>query len=375
MKVLIVFGTRPEAIKCFPVVQELRKHNGTEVKVCVTAQHRNILDQVLDPLGLSIDHDLNLMRLSPTLSDITSDVLMAVGEVLDAEKPDRVLVQGDTTTTMATALAAFYRKIPIGHIEAGLRSGDNYSPWPEEVNRKVVSAIANMHFAPTNQARDNLLKENVPESQIHVTGNTVIDALFEIKRQLDSVEQYHPALEAVAEATRGENKRLIMVTSHRRENWGKGLRGICMALRTLADRGDVHIVYPVHPNPKVREPVEEMLADHEHISLMEPLEYLPFVELMCRSHLILTDSGGVQEEAPALGKPVLVLRDTTERPEGIETGNAILVGVDTKTIVEQAERLLDDENAYRAMSRSRNPYGDGKAAERISEHVIGSKRV
>lgn len=371
MKALIVFGTRPEAIKCFPVVLELRKRNGTEVKVCVTAQHRGILDQVLVPLRLMPDYDLNLMRPSPTLTDITSDVLTAIGKVLDVEKPDRVLVQGDTTTTMATALAAYYRRIPVAHIEAGLRSGDNYSPWPEEVNRKVVTSIADMHFAPTNQARDNLLKENVPDSQIHVTGNTVIDALFHIKRQLNGSKRFHPALEAVATATRGSNKRLIMVTSHRRENWGEGLRGICAALRTLADRGDVHIVYPVHPNPIVRGPVEEMLADHEHISLMAPLDYLPFVELMCRSHLILTDSGGVQEEAPALGKPVLVLRDTTERPEGIASGNAILVGVDTLTIVEQAERLLDDENAYLAMSTSHNPYGDGKAAKRISEHVHG----
>lgn len=371
MKVLMVFGTRPEAVKCIPVVQELRKRNGTEVKVCVTAQHREILDQVLDQLKLTPDYDLNLMRPSPTLTDITSDVLTAIGKILDMEKPDRVLVQGDTTTTMATALAAYYRQIPVGHIEAGLRSGNNYSPWPEEINRKVVGVIADMHFAPTYKARDNLLKENVPESSIHITGNTVIDALFEVKRQLNGIKRYHPALKPVAKATRGKNKRLIMVTSHRRENWGAGLRGICTALRTLADRGDVHIVYPIHPNPKVRGPVEEILSDHEHISLIEPLDYLPFVELMCRSHLIMTDSGGVQEEAPALGKPVLVLRDTTERPEGIESGNAILVGVDTRTIIEQAERLLDDENAYLAMSQAHNPYGDGKAAKRISEHVHG----
>jgi len=373
MKVLIVFGTRPEAVKCIPVVQELRKRKGTEVKVCVTAQHRKILDQVLDQLGLTPDYDLNLMRSSPTLADITSDVLTGIGEVLDMEKPDRVLVQGDTTTTMATALAAYYRQIPVGHIEAGLRSGNNYSPWPEEVNRKVVGAIADMHFAPTNQARENLLNENIPESHIYITGNTVIDALFEVKKHLNGIKRYHPALEPIAKATRGGNKRIIMVTSHRRENWGEGLRGICAALRTLANRGDIHIVYPVHPNPKVRGPVEETLGNHEHISLIEPLDYLPFVELMCRSHLILTDSGGVQEEAPALGKPVLVLRDTTERPEGIEAGNAILVGIDTGRIVAQVEHLLDDENAYRTMSLSHNPYGDGHAAKRISEHVHGYK--
>lgn len=375
MKILIVFGTRPEAVKCFPVVQELRKRNGTEVKVCVTAQHRGILDQVLGPLGLQPDYDLNLMRPSPSLTDITTDVLSAIGDVLDTEKPDRVLVQGDTTTTMATALAAYYRQIPVGHVEAGLRSGDNYSPWPEEINRKVVGAIADMHFAPTDLARQNLLKENVPENKIRVTGNTVIDALFEIKRRLNGLKTFHPALQPVAEATQGGNKRLIMVTSHRRENWGKGLRNICAALLKLADRGDVQIVYPVHPNPKVRDVVQDMLGKHPNVSLIEPLDYLPFVELMCRSHLILTDSGGVQEEAPALGKPVLILRNTTERPEGIESGNALLVGVDTKLIVAQAERLLDDEDAYRAMSQARNPYGDGKAARRISEHVLEAEHV
>lgn len=375
MKVLIVFGTRPEAVKCFPVVQELRKRKGTEVRVCVTAQHREILDQVLEPLGLKPDYDLNLMRSSPSLTDITSDVLSAVGEVLDTEKPDRVLVQGDTTTTMATALAAYYRRIPVGHVEAGLRSGDNYSPWPEEVNRKMVGIIANMHFAPTPQARDNLLKENIPESRIHVTGNTVIDALFEIKRKLNGLQRFHPALAPVQKALGRGNKRIIMVTSHRRENWGDGLQQICRALRRLADRGDVHIVYPLHPNPKVRETVFGILKGHEHISLIDPLDYLPFVELMYRSHLILTDSGGVQEEAPALGKPVLVLRTTTERPEGIESGNALLVGVDEERIVQEAERLLDNENAYSAMSRAHNPYGDGKAAKRITEHVLAEELV
>ncbi len=370
MKVLVAFGTRPEALKCFPVIQELRKCEGADVKVCVTAQHRDMLDQVLRPLGLKPDYDLDLMRLSPSLSDITSDVLNGVGEVLDKEQPDRVLVQGDTTTTMATAMAAYYRRIPVGHVEAGLRSGDIYSPWPEEVNRKMVGVIADQHFAPTEQARENLLKENVPESQIHVTGNTVIDALNQIKDQVNALESGHPAVRQVVDAIGRTNNRLILVTSHRRENWGQGIEQICTALRRLADRGDVHIAYPVHPNPNVKIPVQEFLGDHPSISLLQPLDYLPFVALMTRAHLILTDSGGVQEEAPALGKPVLVLRDTTERPEGIASGNARLVGVDAVTIVTEAERLLDDERAHRKMSRARNPYGDGKAAQRITRHVL-----
>jgi UDP-N-acetylglucosamine 2-epimerase (non-hydrolysing) len=370
IKVLVAFGTRPEAVKCFPVIHELRKCGRAEVCVCVTAQHREMLDQVLQPLGLKPDHDLNLMRLAPSLADITADVLNGVGSVLDEEKPDRVLVQGDTTTTMATAMAAYYRRIPVGHVEAGLRSGDIYSPWPEEVNRRMVGVIADQHFAPTEQARDNLLKENVPESQIHVTGNTVIDALNQIKHRVNGLENGNPSVREVSKAIGRTNNRLILVTSHRRENWGRGIEQICTALRRLADRGDVHIAYPVHPNPNVKIPVQEFIGDHPSISLLPPLDYLPFVALMSRAHLILTDSGGVQEEAPALGKPVLVLRHTTERPEGIAAGNARLVGVDAGTIVTEAERLLDDERAHRRMSRARNPYGDGKAAKRISKHVL-----
>lgn len=369
MKVLVVFGTRPEAVKCFPVVLELQKQPGVEVTVCVTAQHRELLDRVLEPLGLAPNFDLDLMRAAPTLTDITGDVLRRVGEVLDEVKPDRVLVQGDTTTTMATALAAYYRRIPVGHVEAGLRSGDNYSPWPEEINRKIVGAIADMHFAPTEQARQNLLKENIPDSRIHVTGNTVIDALFEIRARMNGHGAEDPNVRKVIDAVAGGNKRLILVTSHRRENWGKGIEQICLALKRLAARGDVHIAFPVHPNPNVRQTVYDNLGAQPGISLVEPLDYLPFVELMGRAHLILTDSGGVQEEAPALGKPVLVLRDTTERPEGIAAGNAILVGVSADRIVHEASRLLDDEDAYKSMSRSRNPYGDGLAARRIAEHV------
>lgn len=370
MKVLVAFGTRPEAVKCFPVIEELRKCGRAEVRVCVTAQHREMLDQVLRPLGLVPDHDLDLMRPAPTLSDITRDVLSGVGEVLDAEMPDRVLVQGDTTTTMATAMAAYYRRIPVDHVEAGLRSGDIYSPWPEEVNRRMVGVIADQHFAPTEQARANLLRENVPECRIHVTGNTVIDALNQIKDRIDVLEAGHPAVRRVTDTLGRTNSRLILVTSHRRENWGAGIEQICTALRRLADRGDVHVAYPVHPNPNVKIPVHEFLGRHPNVSLLEPLDYLPFVALMTRAHLILTDSGGVQEEAPALGKPVLVLRATTERPEGIAAGNAKLVGVDAGTIVSEAEKLLDDERLYRRMSRARNPYGDGRAAERISRHVL-----
>jgi UDP-N-acetylglucosamine 2-epimerase (non-hydrolysing) len=371
MNILVVFGTRPEALKCFPVVNELRKKDDLSVKVCVTAQHRHLLDQILQLVDLVPDYDLDLMRAHPTLTDITADVLSAVGKVLDQERPDRVLVQGDTTTTMATALAAFYRKIRVGHIEAGLRSWDNYSPWPEEVNRKIVSAIADLHFAPTVQARDNLLRENIPAKQIRVTGNTSIDALFEIRRRLHEGEHFDDAVQRILTASR--HARILLVTVHRRENWGKGLKDICAALLELAARGDIRIVLPVHPNPNVHGPVHEMLGAHPHITLIEPLDYLPFIALMDAAYLVLTDSGGVQEEAPALGKPVLVLRNTTERPEGIAAGNALLVGTSTADIATAANRLLDDSEAYRVMSQASNPYGDGTAAAQIVEFLLESK--
>jgi UDP-N-acetylglucosamine 2-epimerase len=341
-----------------------------QVKCCVTAQHRHMLDQILNLVEIEPDYDLNLMRAESTLTDLTNDVLSAIGEVLSRETPDRVLVQGDTTTTMGAALAAFYRKIPVGHIEAGLRSWNNYSPWPEEVNRRIVSTIADLHFAPTIQARDNLLKENVAEDRVYVTGNTVIDALGEIRRRLATYQHGDRALEQILEAARLNDRRILVVTSHRRENWGVGVEEICKALRVIADRGDVEIVYPLHLNPNIRVPVRESLGRHPRITLLEPMDYLPFVALLDACYLVLTDSGGVQEEAPALGKPVLVLRDTTERPEGIKTGNARLVGVSAERIVAEAKRLLDDPAQYRSMSRSHNPYGDGKAATRIAEHLI-----
>jgi UDP-N-acetylglucosamine 2-epimerase (non-hydrolysing) len=371
MKVLVIFGTRPEAVKCFPVVQELRKLNGVDVRVCVTAQHRHMLDQILNLVEIEPDYDLNLMRAQSSLTDLTNDVLSALGEVLMRESPDRILVQGDTTTTMAAGLAAFYRKIPVGHIEAGLRSWNNYSPWPEEVNRRIVSTIADLHFAPTIQARDNLLKENVAPDRVYVTGNTVIDALLEIRKRLTNYKHCSTALVSILQAARLAGRRILVVTSHRRENWGAGVAEICRAIRAIANRGDVEIVFPLHLNPNIQVPVREALGQHPRINLFDPLDYLPFVALMEASYLILTDSGGVQEEAPALGKPVLVLRDTTERPEGIAAGNARLVGVSAERIIAEARRLLDDPVQYSVMSQSHNPYGDGRAAARIAKHVLG----
>jgi UDP-N-acetylglucosamine 2-epimerase (non-hydrolysing) len=371
MKVLVIFGTRPEAVKCFPVVQELRKLNGVDVRVCVTAQHRQMLDQILNLVEIEPDYDLNLMREKSSLTDLTNDVLSALGEVLMRESPDRILVQGDTTTTMAAALAAFYRKIPVGHIEAGLRSWNNYSPWPEEVNRRIVSTIADLHFAPTIQARDNLLKENVAPDRVYVTGNTVIDALLEIRKRLANYKHGSTALASILQAARLAGRRILVVTSHRRENWGAGVAEICRAIRAIADRGDVEIVFPLHLNPNIQVPVREALGQHPRINLVDPMDYLPFVALMEASYLILTDSGGVQEEAPALGKPVLVLRDNTERPEGIAAGNARLVGVSAERIITEARRLLDDPVQYSVMSQSHNPYGDGRAAARIAKHVLG----
>lgn len=374
MRILVAFGTRPEAVKCFPVVEALRRRQELEVVVCVSAQHRRILDQVMELVGLRSDYDLELMRAAPSLTDITCDVLREFGKVVEKVRPDRVLVQGDTTTTMAAALAAAYRKVPVGHIEAGLRSGDISSPWPEEANRRMVTVLADLHFAPTKTARDNLLEENVPADRIHVTGNTVIDALSAITRRLGPADRASPDIETVVSAAREGGKRLILVTAHRRENWGEGIRQICSAMLGLAERGDVLIALPVHPNPNVRGPIYEALAGRGAVRLLDPLDYLSFVDLMRRSHLILTDSGGVQEEAAALGKPVLVLRDTTERPEGIEAGAARLVGLDAQRVIAETERLLDSEAAYRRMSEARNPYGDGRAAERIAAIIATGRR-
>ncbi len=363
MRVLTVIGTRPEAIKMAPVIKGLLGQPGIEARLCVTAQHRNMLDQVLELFRLSPDYDLDLMRPGQNLTGITSSVLSGLAPVLERVRPDVVLVHGDTTTTLSATLAAYYARIPVGHVEAGLRTHDIYSPWPEEVNRKVAGAISELHFAPTERARRVLLDEAVPDSRIHVTGNTVIDALHEVVALLDADQEKSNAF--ASELRLDPERRMILVTGHRRESFGGGFQRICEALRQLAERQDVEIVYPVHLNPNVKGPVEENLSDLPNVHLLPPQDYLPFVYLMSRAHIILTDSGGVQEEAPSLGKPVLVMRETTERPEAVEAGTVKLVGTDVQKITGEATRLLDDEEAYRQMSIAHNPYGDGKATGRI----------
>lgn len=366
MKILVVFGTRPEAIKLFPVIYALRTDPLFDVRICATAQHRQMLDQVLDIAGLTADYDLDLMRPNQSLTDVTARIIGGVGGVIDDFQPDRVMVQGDTTTAMAGAMSAFYRRIPVDHVEAGLRSGDIYSPWPEELNRKVVGSIASLHFAPTRRAADALLRENLPRNRIFVTGNTVIDALLDIKQRTEAMPHLHDEIDAPLREA-GDHRRLILVTSHRRENFDGGIQRILTAVKQLAQREDCFILFPVHPNPNVQEPVRAALGQHPRIRLLPPLDYVPFVRALSRCHLVLTDSGGVQEEAPALGKPVLVMRDTTERPEGIEAGTAILVGTDPHKIVREATRLLENRAHYDRMSRAHNPFGDGKAALRIRD--------
>lgn len=368
MRVLTVFGTRPEAIKMAPVVNALKTAQGVQTGVCVTAQHRQMLDQVLHLFGIRPDHDLDLMKPGQDLTDITSGVLLGLRQVLKSERFDLLLVHGDTTTTMAASLAAFYEKVPVGHVEAGLRTGDLYAPWPEEMNRSVVGRIAALHFAPTERARRSLLAEGVRDASIHVTGNTVIDALKDVVHRLDTdASLAHAMRERFSFVNPG--KRLICVTGHRRENFGGGFERICTALRALSERGDVQIVYPVHLNPSVQEPVRRVLGDARDVHLIEPLDYLPFVYLMSRAEIIITDSGGVQEEAPSLGKPVLVMRDTTERPEAVEAGTVRLVGTNAERILSEAHRLLDNRDAYEAMARALNPYGDGLAAQRIVQAI------
>jgi UDP-N-acetylglucosamine 2-epimerase (non-hydrolysing) len=364
-RVLSVFGTRPEAIKMAPVVRALAAADDIDGRVCVTAQHREMLDQVLALFEIVPDYDLNLMRPGQGLEDVTSGVLLS--PVLDEFQPQLVLVHGDTTTTLAASLAAYYRKIPVGHVEAGLRTGNILSPWPEEVNRKVTGSIAQLHFAPTEQSKANLLAEAVPLSNIAVTGNTVIDALLDVVAKLKA----DPARSAEFERAFGLDpaKRMILVTGHRRESFGDGFLRICDALARLAERDDIEIVYPVHLNPQVKGPVEERLSGFANVHLVAPQDYLPFVYLMSRANIILTDSGGVQEEAPSLGKPVLVMRDTTERPEAVTAGTVKLVGTDSALIVAEASRLLDDRTAYEAMSFAHNPYGDGKAVDRILNSI------
>jgi len=366
-KIAVVFGTRPEAIKLAPVVLALKADSRFDCHICVTAQHRDMLDQVLRIFHIEPDHDLNLMQPNQTLADLTVKAIKGIDSYLKEEKPDLILVQGDTTTVFCAALAAFYNRIPVGHVEAGLRTHNLYSPWPEEANRVITSHLAAVHFAPTALSRKNLLDEGVPDDIIHVTGNTVIDALLSVADRLDGDgtlrEECNREFDFLDLA-----KRLILVTGHRRENFGEGFENICLALADIAaDSPGVEILYRVHLNPNVREPVQRILGGNRfrNVHLIEPVDYLPFVYLMHRSYLIVTDSGGVQEEAPSLGKPVLVMRDTTERPEAVEAGTVKLVGTRRESIVEAALTLLDDQNVYRQMSMAHNPYGDGKAAERI----------
>ena len=364
MRVLLVFGTRPEAIKMAPLVNLLRRDRRIDTKVCVTGQHREMLDQVLSLFDIVPDYDLDIMEANQDLFQVTSRILLGMREVLSDCKPDRVFVHGDTTTTLAAALSAYYCKIPVAHVEAGLRTGNIYSPWPEEMNRKLTGAIAELHFAPTTLSRQNLLNESIPDEMITVTGNTIIDALIDVVRRIETDDNLSSELESQFPFL-DPDKKLILVTGHRRENFGAGMENICHAIRELATRDDVQFVYPVHLNPRVREPVNRMLAGLENVHLISPLTYLPFVYLMHRAHLILTDSGGIQEEAPSLGKPVLVMRDITERPEGIRAGTVKLVGTDSNKIVAGVTALLNDDFAYEAMSAAQNPYGDGFACEKI----------
>jgi len=369
VKVLTVFGTRPEAIKMAPVVKALANHPAFEAKVCVTAQHRQMLDQVLDIFAIRPEFDLNLMKPGQDLSDITSNVLLGMRDVYRQWQPDIVLVHGDTTTTLAASLSAYYAKVRVGHVEAGLRTHNKYSPWPEEMNRRLTGAVADIHFAPTERSRANLLAEGVAGHSIHVTGNTVIDALLDVAQRVRTDTAQRTRFESRFDFL-DASKRLILVTGHRRENFGAGFVAICHALADIAARGDVQVVYPVHLNPNVQEPVQRILSGIKDVHLIEPQDYLPFVYLMDRSTFLITDSGGVQEEAPSLGKPVLVMRDTTERPEAVEAGTVKLVGTDKATIVREANRLLDDPAAYNAMARAHNPYGDGKAAARIRDILM-----
>jgi len=364
MKVLTVFGTRPEAIKMAPVVKALAADPTVDAKVCVTAQHRQMLDQVLDIFGIQPDFDLDLMKPGQDVSDITANVLLGMREIYKQWTPDIILVHGDTTTTLAASLSAFYAKIKVGHVEAGLRTHNKHAPWPEEMNRSLAGVVADIHFAPTEKSREHLLREGVADTTIHVTGNTVIDALLDIVQRVRSDAELQHRFAAQFDFI-DPAKRLLLVTGHRRENFGAGFENICRALAQLAQRPDVQIVYPVHLNPNVQEPVNRILANTANVHLIEPQDYLPFVYLMDQTTLIITDSGGIQEEAPSLGKPVLVMRDTTERPEAVAAGTVKLVGTDPHTIVSTANHLLDDETAYATMSRAHNPYGDGQAAKRI----------
>jgi UDP-N-acetylglucosamine 2-epimerase (non-hydrolysing) len=363
-KILVIFGTRPEAIKLFPVVRALEATPGIAVRTCVTAQHRGLLDQVMTIAGLTPDIDLDIMEPGQTLDRLTARLLTGLGDVMDAEKPDRVLVQGDTATAMVGALAAYYRKVPVGHVEAGLRSGDIYQPWPEEVNRRIVAPIADQHFAPTDTAAEALIRENIDPATIHMTGNTVIDALHWTGERIAADPSLAAGLDDLA--ARFAGKRIVLVTTHRRENFGGGMESIARAIARIAERDDVAVLFPMHPNPNVVSVMDAILGDRPNVARIEPLDYPHFIRALGICHLALTDSGGVQEEAPALGKPVLVMRDTTERPEGVAAGTAKLIGTDRDRIVSEVFTLLDDKAAYSAMARAHNPFGDGHAAARIA---------
>ncbi|AJI75697.1 UDP-N-acetylglucosamine 2-epimerase [Francisella philomiragia subsp. philomiragia ATCC 25015] len=370
---MLVFGTRPEAIKMLPLVKEFEKHTSVvEMKVCVTGQHRQMLDQILNLFEVVPDYDLNVMKPGQDLYDVTTKILLGMRDVLIDYKPDIVLVHGDTTTTLATSLACFYQQIKVGHVEAGLRTGNLYSPWPEEANRLLTTQISKFHFAPTEKNKENLIKEHIMDNKILVTGNTVIDALFMVLDQIKS----KPGLEQqvadfiVSEGYKLSDRRIVLVTGHRRENHGEGMLNICKALKTLAQSyPDVDFVYPVHLNPNVQKPVQDLLSDIDNVFLIKPLDYLPFVYLLSKCYLVLTDSGGIQEEAPSLGKPVLVMRDTTERPEAVDAGTIMLVGAETASIVANVSRLLDHETHYNKMAYAHNPYGDGNASLKIVHFI------
>ncbi len=359
-RILIVFGTRPEAIKMAPLIKTLHKHGTFEVKVCVTAQHRQMLDQVLQLFNITPDFDLDVMKPNQDLSDITTTVILGLRSVFAEWRPDIILVHGDTTTSFAASLAAFYAGIQVGHVEAGMRTHDRHSPWPEEINRTLTGVLAQLHFAATQNACENLRREGIANEAIHLTGNTVIDALLSVSEEVKDDEILSQQFSMLDPA-----KKCILVTGHRRENFGKGFEQICAALLKIAERDDVEIIYPVHLNPNVQQPINRLLHHNPRIHLIQPQEYRAFVALMNRSYLILTDSGGIQEEAPSLGIPVLLMRDVTERPEVVETGAVKLVGVDVTTIVDAVNQLLDDSEFYKKMSGARNPYGDGQASERI----------
>jgi UDP-N-acetylglucosamine 2-epimerase (non-hydrolysing) len=374
-KVMLVFGTRPEAIKMAPLVKAFEKSDAFNTTVCVTAQHRQMLDQVLELFEITPDYDLDIMKPGQNLYEVTSNILLGLKDVFEEVEPDIVLVHGDTTTTLATSLAAFYQKIAVGHVEAGLRTGNTYSPWPEEGNRQVTGRLATYHFAPTEESKSNLLKENVDIENVIVTGNTVIDALVSVVSKIESDVILEEKLQGII-AQKGYNidksKKLVLVTGHRRENFGQGFLNICEALKEVALKNpDVDIVYPVHLNPNVQKPVKELLSNVKNVFLIDPLDYEPFVYLMHNAYFILTDSGGIQEEAPSLGKPVLVMRDTTERPEALVAGTVKLVGTDKQKIIENCQILFENKEAYQKMSKSHNPYGDGKACERIVDFLKG----